>query len=266
MLTQRTTTILLRIGAVAVALALWQAVTAGGVLDPDQFPTMTSTFAALLELVRTDGFWQAVRDTLSGWAMGMLIGSALAVVLGSILGLSRFAYRSVIPVIEFLKTVPVVAILPLAILLFGTSLRMKYFLVAFGILWPLTIQVIYGVRAVDPVVRDTAAALQLRGLRRFGLVTLPSAAPFVATGLRIAAATALILEIVTELIGGGAGLGLRILIVQNSGPTAFDTMYALIVVTGILGVLLTGVFAMLERRVLHWHESQRNIRTAAGDV
>lgn len=255
-------TVALRVAAVLLVLAAWQVVTAGGILSKDQFPTMTATFAALGDLVQSSTFWTAVRDTLSGWAMGMLFGVGAAVVLGSILGLSRFAYRSVIPVVEFLKTVPIVAILPLAILLFGTSLRMKYVLVAFGIVWPLTIQVIYGVRSVDPVVRDTALVLQLRGPRRFALVTLPSAAPFIATGLRIAAATALILEIVTELIGGGNGLGLRILIAQNSGPTAFDTMYALIVVTGMLGIVLTGSFALLERRVLHWHESQRNLRTA----
>jgi ABC-type nitrate/sulfonate/bicarbonate transport system permease component len=262
-MTQRTLDVALRIAAVLLLLALWQVVTVANLLSDDQFPTMTATFAALGDLVGTPAFWYAVRDTLSGWGLGMLFGAGIAIALGSLLGLSRFAYRSVIPVIELMKTVPVVAILPLAILMFGTSLKMKYVLVAFGIVWPLTIQVIYGVRSIDPVVRDTARVLQLRGPRRFALVTIPSAAPFIATGLRIAAATALILEIVTELIGGGQGLGLRILVALNSGPQAFDTMYALIVVTGLLGVVLTGMFAVLERRLLHWHESQRNIRTAA---
>ena len=116
---------------------------------------------------------------------------------------------------------------------------MKYLLVAFAVFWPLVIQVIYGVRSVDPTALDTAAALQVRGLRRFVVVILPSAAPFVATGLRVAAAVALIVDVVAELIGGGSGVGLQILTAENSGPTAFPVMYAYILVAGLL-VLLAG--------------------------
>jgi ABC-type nitrate/sulfonate/bicarbonate transport system permease component len=159
--------------------------------------------------------------------------------------------------------VPVVAILPLALLLFGTTLRMKYSLVAFGVFWPLVIQVIYGVRSIDPTIKDTAKALQVRGVRRFAVVVMPSAAPFIATGLRVAAATALILDIVAELIGGGQGLGLRILTALNSGPGAYPIMYAYIVATGVLGLVLAGTFLLLERRFLHWHESQRHVRESA---
>ncbi|MGH3625954.1 MAG: ABC transporter permease, partial [Sciscionella sp.] len=171
----------------------------------------------------------------------------------------------VIPVVEFLKTVPAIAILPLVIIVFGATMEMKIFLVAFAVLWPLTIQVIYGVRAVDPLVRDTAKALQLRGLRRFGTITMPSAAPFIATGLRVAAATGLILAVIAELVGGAQGLGLNILTAENAGPSALPMMYAYILVTGVAGVVLTGLLTVLERRLLHWHESQRN-RTSASAI
>jgi ABC-type nitrate/sulfonate/bicarbonate transport system permease component len=247
------------------ALGLWQGLSASGVLSPDEFPSMTSTVAALWHQAAGSALWAAVADTLAAWVIGLLIGGVAAVAAGSVLGLNRFAYRSAIPVIEFFKTIPVVAILPIALLLFGPTLKMKYLLVAFAVFWPLVIQVIYGVRSVDPTVLDTATALQVRGLRRFVVVILPTAAPFVATGVRVAAAVALIVDVVAELIGGGSGVGLQILTAENSGPTAFPVMYAYILVAGLLGVVLAGGFALAERRLLHWHESQRNsaARTAS---
>ena len=86
-------------------------------------------------------------------------------------------------------------------------------------------------------------------------VTLMGAVPYIATGLRIASATALILAITAELIIGSAGLGREINIARQGG--AMDLMYALIVTTGLLGWGLNSLFARGERRVLHWHPSQR---------
>jgi ABC-type nitrate/sulfonate/bicarbonate transport system permease component len=249
-----------RLVVLGAALGLWQTLSATGVLRADEFPSMTSTMRALADQLTTSQLWTAVRDTIASWAIGLLIGGGSAIVVGAVLGLNRFAYRSAIPVIEFFKTIPAVAILPLVILKFGPTLQMKYVLVAFGVFWPLTIQVIYGVRSIDPIVRDTATVLQVRRLRRFFVVTLPSAAPFIATGLRVSAAVGLILSVVAELIGGASGIGLNILNSENSGPSAYPITYAYIFVAGALGVLLAGIFALGERWVLHWHESQRNVK------
>ena len=247
---------------VLAALGLWQLLTATGALNRASFPTMWSTLRALGDQLTTSGFWTTIGQTVEGWALGLALGGTAAVLVGSAIGLSRLASRSTAPVIEFLKAVPSIATLPLAIVVLGTHLQMKLTLVGYAVFFPLVIQVVYGVRALDPTVADTATTLQVRGLRRFLVVVLPSAAPFIATGLRISAATALILEIVAELIGGAPGLGQRILLAENAGPTMFPLMYAFVLVTGILGIVLTGMFTLGERRVLHWHESQRNLRGA----
>lgn len=252
-----------RLVVLAAALGLWQLLSATGVLRSDEFPSMTSTMHALGDQLGTAQLWTAVRDTVAGWAVGLLIGGGSAIVVGSLVGLNRFAYGSVIPVVEFFKAMPAVAILPVVVGTLGATLEGKYVLVAFGVFWPLVIQVIYGVRSIDPTVRDTATVLQVRGPRRFFVVTLPSAAPYIATGLRVSAAVALILSVVFELIGGGSGLGVSILSSENSGPSAFPLMYAYIFVAGVLGILLAGLFALGERWVLHWHESQRHVRGAA---
>lgn len=245
------------------AAVIWQLCSWTGFLPADSFPSVGEIGSEMALLVQSSYLWVAVGQTLQGWAMGLLVGGTLALVVGTILGRNWFAYASVMPVIEFLKTVPTIAILPLVIVVFGPTMEMKVFLVAWGIFWALTIQVIYGVRAVDPVVRDNARILQLRGFRLFATVTLPSAAPFLATGLRVAAAVGLILTVIAELIGGAAGLGLNILTAENAGPSALAGMYSFILMTGVVGIFVTAIFTVVERRVLHWHESQRNLRAAA---
>ena len=247
----------LRLAVLAAALGLWQGLSATGVIRGDEFPSMSQTATALWDAASGSSLWSAVGQTLEGWALGLVIGVAAALLIGTLIGMNGFAYRSVIGVIEFFKAIPVIAILPIGLVLWGATLTMKFALVAFAVFWPLVIQVCYGVRSLDPVVRDTTTVLQVRGLRKFVEVILPSAAPFIATGLRVAVAVALIVDIIAELIGGGTGVGERILVAENAGPSAYPVMYAYIVVAGVLGVLLAGAFAVAERYVLHWHESQR---------
>jgi ABC-type nitrate/sulfonate/bicarbonate transport system permease component len=247
----------LRIAVLAAALGLWQGLSAAGVIRRDEFPSMTQTATALWDQASTATLWTAVGQTLEGWAIGLALGAAAALLIGTLIATSGFAYRSVIGVIEFFKAIPVIAILPIGLVLWGATLTMKFALVAFAVFWPLVIQVCYGVRSIDPVVRDTATVLHVRGPRKFAVVIVPSAAPFIATGLRVAAAVALVVDIIAELIGGGTGIGERILLAENAGPDAYPTMYAYIVVAGVLGVLLAGCFTIAERYTLHWHESQR---------
>lgn len=252
----------LPIGTVAGVLLFWEAITVGGVVSPVQFPTMTDTMAALGQELALGRVWPAVGATLAGWFIGMVVTIVLGLVIGTALAFNEFAQRSAAPVIEIFKAIPAIAILPLVILVAGSTLPMKVFLVCFAAFWPFLIQVIYGVRSMDPIVLDTARALGIRGARRFLAISIPSSSPYLVTGMRIASAQALILCIVAEIVGGAAGIGRNILLAQNTGVDAYPTMYAYILVAGILGVALTGAFFLLEKRVMHWHESQRNIRAS----
>jgi ABC-type nitrate/sulfonate/bicarbonate transport system permease component len=250
----------LRLVVLAAALGLWQGLSAAGVIRSDEFPSMSQTVTALADLLTQSTFWSAIGQTLEGWGIGLVIGVAAALLIGTLIGLNGFAYRSIIGVIEFFKAIPVIAILPIGLVLWGATLTMKFALVAFAVFWPLVIQVCYGVRSLDPVAADTTTVLRIRGPRKFLTVILPSAAPFIATGLRVAVAVALIVDIIAELIGGGSGIGERILIAENAGPSDYPQMYAYIVVAGVLGILLAGAFTVAERYVLHWHESQRSAK------
>jgi ABC-type nitrate/sulfonate/bicarbonate transport system permease component len=240
---------------VALVLATWQLLTVTKVLDPTAVPTMTTTLSRLFQALGTTKLWVGVGQTLEGMAVGFALGSAAGIVIGALLGASSFAYRSSFLVIEFFKTIPVITLLPLAVLLFGTTLKMKVLIVVFGVFFPTVVQTIYGVRSIDPVISDTARAFGLGRRTRFLTVTIPSAAPYLATGLRLGATAALLLDVVAELVAGGSGLGLQIL--QGEAGGAISYSYALIILTGTIGVLLVIGLTAIERRVLSWHELYR---------
>ena len=241
--------------AVLSALALWELLVGIGLLSDDHVPSMTATVAEFAELLGDAGFWSAVSSTLQGWALGLGIAAVLAVPLGIVIGSSPLVYRSVRFVVEFLRPIPSVALVPLAVLIYGVGLESKVFLAAFASFWPLFVQTLYGVRDVDPVATDTARSFGLGRLERLWRIKLPSAVPYIATGLRISSAVALILAVTAEIVIGSAGLGRSINVARQSG--ALELMYALIITTGLLGWVLNVLTSQAERRVLHWHPSQR---------
>jgi ABC-type nitrate/sulfonate/bicarbonate transport system permease component len=242
------------LGVLAV-LVLIELVVRVGLISSAYFPPITETFSALAGQLGESAYWTAIGHTLEGWAIGLAIAIVIAVPVGLALGFNEVLFHAFRPLIEFLRPVPSVALVPLAILVYGTGLQSKVFLVAFACIWPLLIQTIYGARDLDPVALETARSFRIRRRDRVLRVTLMGAVPYIATGFRISSATALILAITAELIIGSAGLGREINIARQGG--ANDLMYALIVTTGLLGWALNSLFAIGERRVLHWHPSHR---------
>jgi ABC-type nitrate/sulfonate/bicarbonate transport system permease component len=242
------------LGAIGI-LVIWQLVASRGVVDPDALPTATDTLSALADLVGDPLFWQAVEDTLEAAIGGFLIALAVGVPVGVLVGLSELAALSTRLVIEFLKPIPPVVLIPLLLLTMGPSERMGLFLVSFGCLWPILIQTAYGVQDTDPVALETARSFRLSSAQRVWRVVLPSATPFVLTGARISVGAALVIALVSELIGGAPGLGRDILLAQNAGLVA--KTYAMVLATGLLGLVMYQTVEWVERRVLRWHPSVR---------
>jgi ABC-type nitrate/sulfonate/bicarbonate transport system permease component len=249
--------------AVAAVLALFEVLPRigdGFLLPREHFPPISQTISTLVEQLGESSFWEAVWNTLQGWALGLGIAAALAIPIGIVVGSSRLLYRASRGLIEFLRPIPSVALIPLAILIYGTGLESKVFLAAFASFWQLLVATLYGVQDVDPVATDTARSFGFSRPQRLFRVTLPSAVPYIATGLRIASAVSLILTVTAELVIGSAGLGRAINVARSGGNE--ELMYALIIVTGVLGVLLNMIFVQAEQRVLRWHPSHRPGDTA----
>lgn len=236
-------------------VALGELLPRTGVVSRQFFPTSSDIASALWGEVGRPEFWTALLDTVQGWALGLAIAVVAAIVVGVIIGSSRRLTEFTSSTIEFLRPIPSVALIPLAVLLFGTQIESKLLLVVYAAFWQMLIQVMYGVQDVDPVASDTARSYRLGTWARIRHVTWPTALPYVMTGLRLAAAVALILAVTAELVIGNPGIGQRLAVAQSSG--AIPTAYALVVVTGILGVVVNVLFRAVERKALAWHPSQR---------
>ena len=146
--------------------------------------------------------------------------------------------------------------IPLVIVLYGSTIRSTVVLVVYAAFWQVLVQVLYGVADVDPVADETARSFRFDTWGRVRYVLWPTALPFVFTGIRLAASVALVLAVTAELVIGSPGLGALIGVAQTSN--AVDVMYALIVVTGLLGVAINLAARVVERRTLAWHQSVRS--------
>jgi NitT/TauT family transport system permease protein len=146
-----------------------------------------------------------------------------------------------------------VALIPLAILVYGQGAQMKIALVVYACVWPIFFNTIYGVRDVEPLAKETARIFRTSPVGVVTHVLLPSAAPFIATGIRIAAAIALIVTISAELLAGAAsGIGSWILS-MSSGGANLSLVYAGTIFAGALGLLLNALLVGVERRLFAWN-------------
>ena len=241
--------------SVAAALVLWELVVRAGLISATDLPAMSTTMQELWSMLQTGEFWKNFGYTVRGWALGLLIATVLAVPLGIVLGASELAGRAFRVPVEFLRPIPSAVLIPLLFLTLGPSLKSEVFLAAFGAFWPLLVQTIYGVRDVDPLATDTARSFGVGRFERLYRITLPSAMPYIATGLRISSTVSLILAFTAELFMGTPGLGQAMNYAQSYGLN--EQLYALAIATGFLGLAVHFLMVAAERRVLHWHPSQR---------
>lgn len=246
---------LLGLTGIILALAAWEGLVRVGVLPAEEIPAASTVASRLFEMTGQRSFWTAVGKTLLGAGIGLAIASVIGIALGIAMGSIHLVGRGLRPTVEFLRTVPGVALIPLSLLVFGQSVTSDVFLVAFGCTWPMLVQTIYGVQNIDELSLQTARSYGISRRDRIRFVVIPATMPYVATGLRICASIALIIAVTAELVTGTPGLGSRILFFQGAGRV--EEMYALVLAAGVLGIFVQAAFGMFERRFLHWHQSQR---------
>lgn len=235
--------------------ATWEVVARTGVVDRDSVPPFTTTVARLVTELGTPKLWSVLGDTVLTWAIGLAISVSAALVIGTVLGLVPFLRRATHTMVEFLRPIPSVAIIPLAVLLQGLSREAALIVVVYAPFWQVLIQVMYGIADVDTVARDTARSFGLGRWHRLRHVVLPTALPYVITGFRLAASIALVLTITAEFVIQNPGIGRQIEVYRFAQDA--PGLYALVLITGLLGLLVNLGTRVIERRVLHWHPSVR---------
>lgn len=236
-------------------LATWQLLSVLRIINPEQLPSATDTFAQLGVLLRDLEFWRNIGRTMTAWAIGLAFALVAGTALGTVVGLVPVLRRATHTMVEFLRPIPSVALIPLVILIYGLQMQAALVIIVYASFWQIFVQVLYGVADIDTVARDTARSFGLTRASQLRNLILPTALPYLMTGLRLAAAVALILAVTAEMTIGNPGLGRQLTVAAGIGNVT--TVYAIVIVTGMLGLLINIGFRAIERRSLSWHQSVR---------
>jgi len=204
----------------------------------------------LFSQVRSD-----VLPSLGSLGLGYCLAAGVGIVLGIILGLLPRVHSVISPIMEFLRAIPGVMLLPLMLLLVGISATLKISVIAYAASWPILLNTIDGVRGLDPGLLDVARSYRLPWMRRLIWVILPAAAPQILSGMRTSLSLGVTVILFSELVGSINGIGHRMLEYQRS--FAMPETWSCILLMGILGYGLNGGFLALERRVLKWDYLRR---------
>lgn len=194
-----------------------------------------------------DDFTPSLAHIFAGW----IGASAVGVVLGVALGRSRTFSEILDPLLQLGRAIPPPTLIPFFLIVFHITDSMYIAVIVFGVIWPVLLNTIDGARSVDTVQLDTAKVFGISGWSRLWQVILPAAAPKIFAGLRVSLSLAVILMVISELVGATAGIGNQIVNAQRGFE--LPQMWAGIVLLGIIGLLFNGLFVLVERRVLAWH-------------
>lgn len=250
---------LLGVGSQALVLlgflAVWGLFAQTPTADRADMPGPIEAFTELAERAATAEYWEAVFSTIGSWSMALIIALVVGVPIGLIIGRSRIAFDSSKWTIDFLRTIPSVAFVPLALLMLGRSQLMVVIVAAIPAVWPLIIQSIYAAQQADPILHRVARTYHLTWRDRVLYVLAPDALAFIWPGVRLATTAALLVTIFAELLGGTVGIGSAIMEAQIYNRPA--ALYAWVLTACFLGLILNGLLALVQKKLLSWHPSMR---------
>ena len=229
-------------------LATWQIISATGVVPAFKLPSPLAVWLAGVQLAETGILWQYIAISVQRVFLGFLIGSAVGLVLGSLVGLSRFASVLLAPTIGGIRAVPSLAWVPLLVLYIGINDDSKIALIAIGALFPVYTTVAAALRHVDPHLVEVGRAYGRGGISLLGTVQLPAVVPSVVSGLRLALAQSWLFLVAAELIASSMGLGFLLVDSQNNGR--IDRIFLAIIALAILGKATDSIVGLLEKYLL----------------
>lgn len=248
----------------AVCVVLWQLATVAA--EQPYFPTPEVIGEKIVDLwlsgppshlfltdqVATD-ILPSVLRLLGGWAAAAVIG----ITFGLVLGRSEKIYAYLSPTLNFLRSVPPPALLPVFAVLFPLGTPTQLAVIIFGVVWPILLNAIDGAHTLDETVVETSRSMRLSKPRFLATVVLPAALPKIFAGLRVSMSLALILMVISELEGSFNGIGSQMIYAQRN----FDlpAMWAGIVLLGILGYVLNALLLAVQNRVIGWHTRSKSL-------
>ncbi|MGW0610888.1 ABC transporter permease [Streptomyces sp. NPDC002788] len=245
--------LVLAVALPALLMAVWWVASAGS--TNVYWPPLRTILGTFPDVWTGERLRSDVGPSVLRLAAGYTAAGVAGVVLGTLIGAYRRVRALCEPVLEFLRAVPPPVLVPVIMLFAGIGDTMKIAVIASGCVWPVLLNTVEGVRAVDPVLSETARCYGITGAARLRDVVLRSASPQMFAGLRQALSIGIILMVISEMFAAGNGLGFTI--VQFQRGFAIPDMWTGILLLGLLGFLLSVLFRLLERRVLGWYHGLR---------
>ncbi|MDN4610445.1 ABC transporter permease [Arthrobacter burdickii] len=246
------------LGLPALLVLIWWLSTLGATSFFVPTPgTLASTFGKTWfgDRIFTDVLPSILR-LLAGVSAAIILGILAGLLIGSIPWLRALTE----PVLEFFRAVPPPVLVPVLMLLMGISDSMKVVVIISGCIWPVLLNTIEGVRAIDGVLSDSAHTYGIGGWARVRYLVLPSAGPQILAGVRQCLSIGLILMVISEMFASSSGLGFTIVQFQRS--FAVPEMWSGIVILGLIGVAMSFIFQFTERRILRWYYGLREVENA----
>ncbi|AMO62752.1 binding-protein-dependent transport system inner membrane protein [Mycolicibacterium phlei] len=236
--------------AILAFLAVWETAPRLGLVDKVFLPPFSDVATRFVELIANGQLWEHLSASLSRALLGFAIAVATAVPLGIAIAWYRPVAEFLNPILELFRNTAALALLPVFILILGIGETSKVALVLYASAFPILLNTITGVRTVDPLLIKSARSLGLPPIRLFQKVILPAAVPSIFTGLRMAAASSVLVLIAAEMVGAKAGLGYLITAAQLNFQ--IPDMYAGIIAIALVGLVFNTILQSIERRLSRW--------------
>ncbi len=236
---------------IAVITVVWQAIVSTNLVSTTFIAAPIEIFFCLVNMFAKGSIWSDISATFWRTLIAFLISAAIGTPLGIAVGYIRKVGYSIELLLDFLRSLPAIALFPLFILFFGIGDESKIAVAAFMGTLVITVAAMQGTKQIKKTRLQLVKKLGLKGGKIFFRFLLPESLPMIFSGYRLAVSFCLILIIVTEIsLGGQQGLGARLIDAQMLYNIA--ELYALIIIMGIIGYLLNNSFIQLEKRVVHW--------------
>lgn len=220
------------------------------------FPPLSAIWDAFVIEWMTGSLVANIVASLRNIFLGLIAGALIGVVVGTAVGQSRTLRVVLNPYLQFLRAVPQVALVPIIIGAFGITAVPKIWAIGFACIWPVLLNTVDGIRAIDPGVRDMTRAYRINPGRNLFKVVLPAALPQIMAGIRVSLSVAVVVMVVSEIYGATEGLGYYINYTKGLFQPRSTWMATLVV--GVIGYLLSALFLVIERYALRWyHESAK---------
>ncbi|MFX0578193.1 ABC transporter permease [Nocardia nepalensis] len=236
--------------AIGLLVGAWEAAPRLGLVDEVFLPPFSTVAQAFVDLVQSGEMWEHVSTSLTRSATGYSLALVVAIPVGVAIAWYKPVAEFLNPILELFRNTAALALLPVFILILGIGETSKIALVVYASFFPILLNTITGVRTVDPLLIKSAVSLGFSPIRLFQKVILPAAVPSIFTGVRMAAASSILVLIAAEMIGARAGLGYLINAAQQNFQ--IPDMYAGIVAISLLGLAFNGLLVALERRLSRW--------------